>query len=232
MILTRDETFKVVFNLRTQRPIGGESVGTGIFVVNGNDIFLLTATHVARDTNRNTTVVISDALGNATSIALVRFNNALAWKHHPVADISALPIAITPDIEALVKGRFLPFDHFHTQRTHISRDIELTCVGFPHGLGATGMFSPLTYRSFVSSALVSLNRFDTGAPCEFFLLENPSVGGYSGGPIFDLGVMIVGSMTITKDATRCLGLMHGTISDQTGGKLAAVTPAYYLQGFI
>jgi hypothetical protein len=90
------------------------------------------------------------------------------------------------------------------------------------------MFSPLTYRSYASSSFITLNRADTQTPSEFFLLENPSVGGYSGCPVFDLGYMIVGAMTTTKDKTRCYGIMHGTISDNTGGKLAAVTPAFYL----
>jgi hypothetical protein len=30
------------------------------------------------------------------------------------------------------------------------------------------------------------------------------------------------------DGTILYGLMHGTISDETGGKLAAVTPSFYL----
>jgi hypothetical protein len=139
---------------------------------------------------------------------------------------------MNPEIEPHLVSRTLPLDHFQAQREPVSRDIELTSVGFPNGLGAQGMFSPLTYRSYVSSGLISLNRADTNTPCEFFLLENPSVGGYSGGPVFDLGIMIVGGMTTIKDRTCCLGLIHGTISDQTGGKLAAVTPSYYLQGFI
>lgn len=232
MILARDQTFQVVLNLRTPLAVGQESVGTGIFVVKANDLYLLTATHVAITTNQTTTVVISDAQGNATSIPLTDFNKVLAWKHHPVADIAVLPIQMNPRIKPHLISRFLPFDHFQTQRMSVSRDIELTSVGFPNGLGAQGIFSPLTYRSYASSALISLNRADTNTPCEFFLLENPSVGGYSGGPIFDLGITIVGGMTTTKDKTFCLGLMHGTISDQTGGKLAAVTPAHYLHGFI
>lgn len=121
---------------------------------------------------------------------------------------------------------------FHLEETVVSRDCELTSIGFPHGLGTSGMFSPLTYRSYASSGFITLNRFDIGTPCIFFLLENPSVGGYSGCPVFDLSYMVVGGMTVTKDKTRCYGIMHGTISDETGGKLAAVTPAYYLKDLI
>ncbi len=232
MILTRDQTFRVVLSLRTQISPGQESVGTGIFVEKADNLYLLTATHVALATSQTTAVVISDAQGNATSMSLTDFNMSLTWVHHPIADISALTIEMNPRIQPFLANRFLPFDHFQTQREPISRDIELTSIGFPNGLGAQGMLSPLTYRSYASSALISLNRADTKTPCEFFLLENPSIGGYSGGPVFDLGIMIVGGMTTLKDKTYCLGLMHGTISDQTGGKLAAVTPAHYLQGFI
>jgi hypothetical protein len=44
--------------------------------------------------------------------------------------------------------------------------------------------------------------------------------------------MVVGSMTTTKEKTICYGIMHGTLGDSTGGKLAAVTPAYYLSHII
>ncbi len=227
MILQRDQTFRVVFNLRT--PVqNGDSVGTGIFVVKGDALYLVTATHVATTTNSTTKVVISDSSGNSTALSLSDFNQNLNWNNHPEADISVLPITMNSKIAPHMNERFFPFDHFHMPKTPVSRDFELTSVGFPNGLGAAGMFSPLTYRSYASSSFITLNRADTQTPSVFFLLENPSVGGYSGCPVFDLGYMVVGAMTTTKDKTLCYGIMHGTISDNTGGKLAAVTPAYYL----
>jgi hypothetical protein len=131
-----------------------------------------------------------------------------------------------------LEGRFLSYDQFHLDKTPVSRDFELTSVGFPNGLGAQGMFSPLTYRSYASSAFITMNRADTNTPCDFFMLENPSMGGYSGCPVFDLGYMVVGAMTTTKEKTMCYGIMHGTVSDKTGGKLAAVTPAHYLRDLL
>jgi len=77
-----------------------------------------------------------------------------------------------------------------------------------------------------------LIRFDTKTPSDFFTLENPSVGGYSGGPVFDLGYIIVGAMTTNTGPTICHGIMHGTISDTTGGKIAAVTPCSYVKDII
>ena len=47
MILLRDQTFRVVFNLRTTVGPNGE-IGTGIFVVKEDNAYLVTATHVAR----------------------------------------------------------------------------------------------------------------------------------------------------------------------------------------
>ena len=60
MILRRDETFRVVFNLRTPAQGGLEKVGTGIFVAKENELFLVTANHVAIDCNVNTSLVVSD----------------------------------------------------------------------------------------------------------------------------------------------------------------------------
>lgn len=232
MILTRDDTFRVVFNLRTPAAGGQFTVGSGTFVARGNDPFLVTATHVAMGCNAATQLILSDATGNATSLRLVDFNQALAWTHHPTADISVLSVVPNASLAPHLQGRFLAYDHFHLNKTPVSRDFELTSVGFPSGLGAVGMFSPLTYRSYASSAFITMNRADTNTPCDFFMLENPSMGGYSGCPVFDLGYMVVGAMTTTKEKTICYGIMHGTVSDNTGGKLAAVTPAHYLRDIL
>ncbi len=232
MLLTRDETFRVVFNVRTPCD-GGEKVGSGIFVAKSDsEGYLLTAAHVAKDCDSSTMIVISDASGKAHSISLQKFNSTMSWRIHPVADIACLEVKPSADIVSILAGRFFPFSQFHAQATSVSRDDELTAVGFPHGLGATGLFSPLTYRSFASSSLITLPRFDNQKPADFFLLENPSVGGYSGCPVFDLGYRIVGAMTTNTGRTTCFGIMHGTISDETGGKLAAVTPSHYLQNWL
>lgn len=233
MILTRDDTFRVVFNLRTPISPTQFNVGTGVFVVrNGDEPFLVTATHVARVSTNATQLILSDQTGSATGFQLSDFNGVLAWQHHPIADISVLRVMPDAALAPHLEGRFLGYDHFHLDRTPVSRDFELTSVGFPNGLGAQGMFSPLTYRSYASSAFITMNRADTNTPCDFFMLENPSMGGYSGCPVFDLGYMVVGSMTNTKERTRCYGIMHGTVSDITGGKLAAVTPSHYLRDLL
>lgn len=57
------------------------------------------------------------------------------------------------------------------------------------------------------------------------------MGGYSGGPVFDLGISVYGAMTSTKEHTVLKGIVHGTMSDDSGGKLALITPTFYLADF-
>jgi hypothetical protein len=39
-------------------------------------------------------------------------------------------------------------------------------------------------------------------------------------------------MTTTGGGTICYGITHGTLSDATGGKLAAVTPSFYVHDLL
>lgn len=233
MRLTRDQTFQVVLNLRTPIGSGQEKVGSGIFVIKDDDhAFILTASHVANDCDSTSEFVISDNNGNCQTFKLDQFCRQLNWTHHTVADLALLPLDPDPVIVPALSGRFFPANQLNSSVTTPSRDAYLTAVGFPHGLGASGKFSPFTFRSHASSGMITLSRSDTNTPADFFTLENPSVGGYSGGPIFDLGYIIVGAMTTNTGPTICHGIMHGTISDNTGGKIAAVTPCTYVQDII
>lgn len=236
MIIQRDEAFTVVCELLTPVGSGGAAVGTGMFVssVRGDrqKAWIITASHVAHDTGNSTSVVIAGADGAAQQLPLQTFGTLSGWRHHPVADLSAFPIQFNELNIPFLKGRCLPIDHINLEKKPVSRDYELTCVGFPHGLGTDGMFSPFTFRSYASSGFVTLARADTGTNCVFFCLENPSVGGYSGCPVFDLGYSFNGVMAMSKEQTWCHGFMHGTMSDNTGGKIAMVTPSYYLSDII
>lgn len=230
MRLLRDQTFIVVCNIRTPDGPDSEIVGTGIFIAKEEKVYLVTAEHVAKDTSINSYIVYCDNLSNPLTRKLIQLNPFLAWKTHSTADIACMEIDCANNVD-LIKNRCLPYDHLNFS-DNVSRDNELTCVGFPNGMGALGKFTPFTFRSFFASNTILLRRFDNHNLCNFFCLENPSVGGYSGGPVFDLGYRIVGSMTTTTGDTRLYGIIHGTITDATGGKIAAVTPIAYLKDLI
>ena len=237
MIIRRDEAFRTVCELKTPISNTKYRIGTGLFVCtpageNAMYGWIVTASHVARETRDNTQIILSTKEGRAQVLELKLFGTLDSWRHHPIADISAFRIFFTDNNKEILVNRFIPLDHINTKREPVSRDCELTSIGFPHGLGTEGSFSPLTFRSYASSGFLTLNRADTKTPSEFFCLENPSVGGYSGCPVFDLGYTTNEVMTISKGKTICNGFMHGTMCDETGGKIAMVTPAFYLMDLI
>lgn len=232
MVFSRDTLFRVVCNIRTPIASGNETVGTGMFVNKGNKVFLLTASHVAHSVNSDTHIIMSDSSSNPQSIPIYTFSNLGNWVDHPIADISYLEMAINQTNIGLVQNRCFPYEQISLSATPPSRDTELTCIGFPLGLGALGKYSPLTFRTFASSSLITYRRADTRQLSDFFVLENPSVGGYSGGPVFDLGYIISGMIHQQNENTICYGLMHGTLLDETGGKMALVTPTSYLHGWL
>lgn len=231
MIITRDQAFIIVCNIRTPQGNNGESIGTGSFIVKNDCIYLLTAAHVAATTNENTYLALGDKESNCIKIPIKELVYYLNWNTHPFADIAILKIEPRKHME-IFEGRCFPYDHINLTKSIASRDDEITVIGFPNGLGVSGKFSPLTFRSHPSSGLVTLKRADSDILTEFFCLENPSMGGYSGAPVLDLGYSIWGNATSTKEKTILQGIVHGTMSDNTGGKIALITPMYFLKGLL
>ena len=231
MVLKRDQLFRIVCSIMTPTAGGKAMIGTGSFIATEGKVYLLTAEHVSRDTNNTTILALGDDQSNCITVKLKDLVKGNVWKVHPKADMAIIEIDIgtRPDI---FTNRCYPVDHINLANTSVSRDDELTVIGFPKGLGVQGKFSPLTFRSYASSSILTLNRFDTQTPSDFFCLENPSVGGYSGGPVFDLGYQIMGALTTQKEKTIMHGIVHGTMIDDTGGKIALITPMYYLNEII
>lgn len=232
MIFQRDELGNVICNIRIPQGTH-EEIGTAIFIEKNNEPYLLTAAHVVKNINAHTYVILSDLKGVPTKVLLSDLLGGASFTNHSTADLSKVKINVTATNAPYLKGRCFPYNQIDLTNNPISKDIELTTIGFPLGLGAIGAkFSPLTYRSYVASPVITLPRFDNKIPSDFIILELPSIGGYSGGPTFDLGYVISGGMTTKKQNTVLHGIVHGTINDQTGGKLAAITPCKYLNGWL
>lgn len=230
-ILNIEQLSNMVVNLRGEPTPSGQKTGTGTLVIYDNRIFILTARHVANDISVNGSIVVKGAGDLPVVIPMRRliYNLELNWFSHAEADIAAFELkpqrASTANV---LQDRFIPIELFYNQKSAPSRDLHLTSLGFPLGLGIHGHFSPLTFESRVSSGLLTLPRADTQTPQTFFALENPSVGGYSGCPVVDTSIYVAGSMMTTGGGTCIYGVMHGTICDDTGGKIAMVTPSFYV----
>ncbi len=235
-MLKRDDAFKSVVKFETSIVDNGKNksnVGTGFFVSpSPQRLYLVTASHLAKNFNDSTVVyfagknsIIKQLLTAITS------NNSVI--HHTSADVSVIEINI-PIYNSLASDCVIyPTSIISkTKIENLSRDSELTSIGFPNGFGIGLKFEPLTFRSYAASNIIkNFSGLDGGYVSDVFFMENASCGGYSGCPVIDLGYRVDGLMTQTS-GTFIYGIMHGTMSDNTGGKMAVVTPAYYILDII
>ena len=205
--------------------------GAGFLVTDSTRLYLVTAAHVAKAMSSGNLVTLAGPNDTPETIPLDDLSGGprQTWVQHASADVAVLVLKPSQQtLQRYLQGRFLPFEVFGAADTPPPRETQLTVIGFPKGLGVKGHFSPLTLQTLPASGFLSMKRFDIPIDTAFFMLQNPSTGGYSGAPVIDVSRYVMGAVTTTGEGTRVYGLVHGTISDDTGGKLAAVVPARFI----
>jgi len=191
-------------------------------------LYLVTAKHVATTMgftdNDKVITGLKDGKTVIVPLASLRGANTNGWIHHEKADVSILPLSPVPEISPFLEGHFLDYSFFLESVTNRpSRDFEITIVGFPLGKGwgrePGEEFAPLTRKTRAASGFIE------GGTA--FLLQDPSVQGYSGAPVFDLaeGLSTAGFQAPSGRPVTCLGVVSSTWSDNTGGKMGGVVPA-------
>ncbi|MFZ3138893.1 MAG: serine protease [Thermodesulfovibrionales bacterium] len=212
----------------------GNKTGTGFFVVSQQP-YLVTAAHVATSLSPQSTITMrsaGDVPVNLSFSELFPGVVQLPWHFHPEADVAVLALTLTEKTAPLFTGRFLPLDMIESIEVAPQRERPLVVMGFPLSLGTSGRFSPITGEAKAASGLLRIPRFDTHKESTFFILDKPSIGGYSGAPVYLMPWPYSDSaaLTMPKSSTppKCVGLVHGTISDDTGGKLAAIVPSAFI----
>ena len=213
-------------------PLTEKTSGTGFLLRDSTALYLVTAEHIARKLLYNPTITRSDENSRPLNLNLTDFAE-VQWHYHEVADV-AVALLVPPDsLEERLLARAASIEFLPDSLISPVSELPLAVIGFPLGLGVGARFSPLRRETNAASGLVDLPRFDTRKIATFFILQDPSIGGYSGAPVFAIEAHMFGS-TILKGvaSTGCLGLIHGTYSDDTGGKLAAVVPAGYIRDVI
>jgi len=205
-------------------------IGTAFFVDAGSP-FLVTAEHVAKELTTTSSIAVRDdgdvpvklKIGDLVSGVL-----QLPWTKHREGDVAVLKLSSTSRLGER-KKRFFSVKQLPSQEGTPSRQMILTIMGFPLALGTSGRFSPISTEVKASSGLLRFNRFDTKTEATFYVVDKPSIGGYSGAPVFlapQPAYTSAGKFTIpgANNPTLMVGLVHGTISDSTGGKLWAIVP--------
>ncbi len=214
------------------RPYFEHRTGTGFFVVRGEAFYLITAQHVAKETSASSQITVKSENDKPYSFSLGELWNQsgpLDWVFHQEADIAVLPLQPSPSLVKKLEGHFLPFQDLSGEEKAPLRERPLTVIGFPLGLGFRDRFSPISQETKPSSGLLRLARFDNRKMATFFILDKPSVGGFSGAPVFMLpSSYFFEDRLVVSKGISCVGVVHGTLFDNTGGKFAAVIPASFV----
>jgi hypothetical protein len=209
--------------------------GTGVFVFGKRLTYMVTASHVAAECLLAPVLIFRGAKG-AQSLALQDLQTALepapGWYFHKKADVAIFPVLpkAGPLRDSLTNIVHLKLSELSVETNAPSRDVPLTTLGFALGFGVgEGFFSPLSSVSKPSSStLINENGV------RYFLLQAPSVDGYSGAPVFYTGELFVRGNVLAPEplVLRCHGTISATVPDQSGGKMAVVIPSFYIAELI
>jgi hypothetical protein len=205
-----------------------EKYGTGFFVQGQKFTYLVTAKHIAEifGVYSYATVSINGVSTQVSALGLTG-TNSVNWINHPLVDLSIL--RLTPPTHKQFLFRRVAVGNMDVGTNQPSRDLIYTVLGFPLALGTTSGFSPLARESKAASGFMTN---DTGA---FFILQNPSVQGFSGAPLFEASFVKItpGGLAVGGGGQfTCMGIMTATLRDDTGGKMARIVPAFYIRELI
>lgn len=205
--------------------------GTATIINKETQYYIITAEHVAKDIDNKSQIVFHLPNDKPLIVDLTEFttNKEVNWINHEIADISILKIKLPLNInlrEKIIMNSF-PINHINNGKELPNRNADITFYGYPVIDLELDHFSALNISSKICSGLITQKRADNFKNCNFFYLDKPSIQGCSGSGVYYSVAKTVG-MTIGDDKTILIGIMHGTRSDNTGGKLAMITPSYYL----
>lgn len=214
----KNEMFKYIVAIRTAKN-NSIYAGTGFFVKTDEEkIYLVTATHVARDTTTSTDIWLRNlTTGLPFVFKISELNPMVMWLYHPLADMAILEIQCGDKID--LSPYVLKLHFFEKNFLAIpEREESLTMYGMPD-IYTDLEFAPFTCDSKPASSLW-ISHFDiTGSNFKCFMLDKPSTQGFSGGPVISFE---------NESQPICYGIIHGTRQDNTGGKLAIVVHSAYL----
>tara|TARA_R110000796_G_scaffold63858_1_gene147658 strand:+ start:6216 stop:7322 length:1107 start_codon:yes stop_codon:yes gene_type:complete len=216
------------------KPFKYAVTGSGFFVSKDLDTYLVTANHVANQISLEGEIYFQNINNEKRTLKLEKLaDKNSSWISHPIADVSVLRLNIYEKdrlyLEKLGISSF-SYSSIKNELTSPNRLQDLTIFGFPLSLGAMGnQVSPITKKLKAASDIIYLNRFDNKVTNAFFLLDDPSISGFSGGPVVIIKESFENpySNKRVRMSPDIVGLVHGTINDKTGG-FAAIVPAKFI----
>lgn len=219
--INRNNAYRTVCLITTKRNDGSFDIATGSFILDksGNP-YMVTALHAAKGFNAGTCIELANDRGIKPSVFNLMDISLSSHRYSSIADLAVFPLKnISPPSKKIFTNRFLAPSAIKGDISKpVNREIQLTVVGFPNGLGHDnkGNLVPLTYRTYASSDYMELKDPDFSSPLTVFALEDSSLGGYSGAPVYDLD---------SKD-NGIYGFIKGNLK-VGDGSISIVTPAEF-----
>ena len=202
--------------------------GTGFLVTKDDQYFIVTAQHVAQALPPETMATFRNRNGEAVSFEVSGLHaDPAAWVWHPEADVAAMRVVL-PAGDAPPAMVAVAFDQLAKKDEAPGIDTVLTVVGFPLNLATEGKFSPVIKSAHPASELFRHDRFDKHVETTMFVLDDPTIAAFRGAPAFQLPYVRSGGVGVMQAKFACVGLIHGTLTDRSGGQYAAVVPAFYI----
>lgn len=206
--------------LHTERKTtdGQPSVASGFIVAHKESLWLVSAVHVAQDTNARTRIVYRTKAGESRWVHLggLAETETNPWNDYENSDVSIALIQKRPDTTVYydeLKELAIPFDALISEVPKRTKKIEIT--GYPMSFGTTPPVAPLAMVAHVASREMSTPA-RWGNEKIFYAI--PSVAsGTSGGPVYE-------SIEDSSNAT-VVGMYIGLINDSTGAKLSKIVPS-------
>lgn len=212
------------------------AIGTAFFILRGLDIYLVTAEHVARFLEPSSQIKYLSVDGKKKELNVDELTPAkddlktLNWVRHSTADIAVLHLGTideTVDDITAFSYRYLEDSIQAPNRLN-----DLTLIGYPLGLGINPLsISPITRNTRSASDVVYFNRFDNGILNPFIITDDPSIGGFSGGPVLEVHAIekpLNFRGIESRIAPTLVGLVHGNLSAKNPGSFAAIVPSFQI----
>lgn len=205
------------------------NIGSGTVIIRNGRHYILTASHVSKEMKNDAKVIFrlkGDKPGIFDLLPIIK-DKILKWQDHPVADIAIIELeSKSNSVKTILEDYAFPAELIHGGKELPPHGADLTFLGYPIVDMEMEHFSPLIFTAYLASGLITQPRADTKSKCNFYYLSVPTIQGCSGSGVY----FSVKKTTIYYGGSKTLmiGIVHATQSDNTGGKLAAITPSYYI----
>jgi hypothetical protein len=205
--------------------------GTGIIAQHDNDLFLITASHIARYMGENSIVRFSCVNMEYKDIKLksIVSDSLINWKHHEFADMAIIEIVnLNQHLENAINNT-ISSDLFIQSKESINIGDDFLHVGFPLNypvaFGTNTIFLPYVYKTQSINIIMKLPRTDNrNLICDFISVRPCTFSGSSGGPLIRL--------PIDSEQFKIAGINHGIIKDIDNTHVMSLfTPMYYFFDF-